>query len=142
MSGKKLLSRNKFPIKLGTGIRVSKTGPNLPPILVIHNMVPQPRREPGQPVLLVPATRDGVPARGAGDDEGEDEEDEEGGDEDGHTHEVEGEEGLLVPVGADEAGEGDEEEGDADEDDGPAEPVDAGVVGLGGEPDARGDDGD
>lgn len=47
---------------------------------------------------------------------------------------------MLVPVGADEAGEGDEEYGESDEDDGPAEPVDAGVVGFGGEPDAGGDD--
>jgi len=75
MSGKKLLSRNIIPIKLRTSIRIRKTSPNLPPIPIINNVVPQPLRKPGQAVLLVAAAGDRVGARGAGDDEGEDEED-------------------------------------------------------------------
>ncbi|PON50445.1 hypothetical protein PanWU01x14_223100 [Parasponia andersonii] len=130
MSGEKLIDGNVILIELGANIGVSQTGPNLGPIGGGGDAVAEPIGEAVEAVLLVVAAGDVVAAVAASDDEGEDEEYEEEGYEEGHTEEVEGEEALLVPVGAHEAGERDEEDEDAQDDDRPAEGVDALVVGL------------
>ena len=127
---------------LGADLRVSQTGPNLGPIIIAGDVVAEPGREASKAVLAEGHARDGVGPARASDYKGEDEEDEEEEDEDEHTDEVEAEEAFLLPIGADEASEGDEEECYSDEDERPAEPPDALVVGLRGQPDARGDDGD
>lgn len=120
----------------------SQTSPNPAPIVVAGDVVPEPGGEAGEAVLAEGGAGDGVRAAVAGDDEGEDEEDEEEDDKDEHGDEVEAEEPLLLPVGADESGEGDEEEGDPDEDERPPEPPDALVVRLRRQPDPGGDDRD
>lgn len=122
--------------------RLGQTGPDPGPVVVPDDVDFEPVGEAGEAVLAEGGGGGGVGAGVAGGDEGEDEEDEEEEDEDEHTDEVEAEEAFLLPIGADEASEGDEEECYSDEDERPAEPPDALVVGLRGQPDARGDDGD
>ena len=130
-------SRDKLVSQLRTNLRSSQTRPYLPPTTNARNMIPQPRREPLQPVLLEPG-----PTRRARDDEGEDEDDEEHDDEDEHGDEVDGQEALLLPVGAHESCGGDDKEGEAEEDERPTEPEEALVVRARRQPDARGDDGE
>lgn len=142
MSREELFSGDVILVKVWTNVRLSQTGPNLLPVPGVGDVASEPLWEATELVLLVGSAGDGVGPVRARDDEGEDEEDEEEADEDGHATEVEGEEALAVPVGADEAGEGNEEDEGAEDDDGPAEEVGALAVGLVGEPDAGGDDGD
>lgn len=141
VSHEELIGSEVVLTELGADIGLSKARLDLVPVSGTGDVVPQPRREPFQPVLLVDTARDGIAAVGTSDDEGEDEEDEEEANEERHTKEVEGEKPLLVPVGADEAGEGDEQDEDAEEGDRPAEEVDALVVRLGRQPDPGAYDG-
>lgn len=108
MSREELISGDVIEVKLWTNVRLSQTGPNLIPVPGVGDVVSEPRWEAVEPVLLVASAGDGVASVGARDDEGEDEEDEEEADEDGHATEVEGEEARAVPVGADEARQGNE----------------------------------
>ncbi|KAF4371459.1 hypothetical protein F8388_001987 [Cannabis sativa] len=121
-------------IKFGTDIGISQTRPNFSPIGGAGDSVPEPIGEAVEAVFFVITTGDLVAAVAARDDKGEDEENEEESYEDGHTEEVKGEETLLVPASADEAGEGDEEDEDAEDNHRPPEGVDALVVGLGCKP--------
>lgn len=139
VSHEELIGGDIVLAELGADIGLSEASPDLVPVSGIGDVVPQPRREPFQPVLLVGAAGDDVAAVGMTDDEGEDEEDEEEADEEPHTEEVEGQKALLVPVSADESGEGDEQDEDAEEGHRPAEEVDALVVRLGRQPDPGGD---
>lgn len=142
MRGKEISSRDILASELRADLRLSQTRPNSAPIVVAGDVIPEPGGEAVEAVLAEGHAGGSVGAAVARDDECEDEEDEEEDDEHEHADEVEAEEALLLPVGADEAGEGDEEECDAEEDEGPPEPTDALVVGLGGQPYAGGDDGD
>ncbi|GER35978.1 atypical CYS HIS rich thioredoxin 2 [Striga asiatica] len=128
--------------ELGADLGIRQTRPYPPPAVAVGDPIPEPGRVTPEPVLARGHPVDRVRAVGARDDEREHEKGEEEDDEDEHTDEVEAEEALLLPVGADESGEGDEQEGEAEDDERPPEPVDALVVGLGGEPYAGGYDGD
>jgi len=134
MSNEEITSSDILRAKSGTEIRLSQTGPNLRPVLIISDMVPEPDREAVEAVLLVHTVRDPVGAIRPGHNEGEDEDNEEEADEECHTAEVECKERLLVQVGTEKAKQGDDEERKAQDDDGPSEHVDTLVVRLRGEP--------
>lgn len=138
MSRKELISGDKLLGKLRTSIGISKTSPNLVPILGIHHVVSKPTGKLVKPVLLVRSSGDIVAAVRPGYDKGKDEDDEKEHYQNGHNAEVEGQESLLVPVSSDEAAEGDQEDKDPEEDHRPPEEMDALVVRLGCKPDSGG----
>lgn len=136
VSGEELIGVDVILREASTDIGIGQTGPNLGPILGAGDLVAEPVGEAVEAVLLVVAAGDGVAAVAARDDECEDEEDEEKGDQDGHAEEVERQQPLLVPVRANEAGEGNEEDEEAEDHHRPPERVDALVVRLRRQPDS------
>lgn len=141
MRVEELISSEVVLGELSANIRSSQTGPYLAPASGGGDVVAEPGGEGVEAVLLEGSSGDVVGSIGSGDDEGEDEEDEEEGDEERHGEEVESQEALFVPVGTDEAREGDEEDEEAHDDDGPPEVGDALIRGVGGQPNAGGYDG-
>lgn len=105
-------------------------------------MVSEPTRVTIKPILFVTSSDHIVAPIRLRNYKSEDQQEEEEANEDGHAAEIEGQEGFLIPVGADEAGKGNKEDQKAEKDDRPPEEVDAAVVWLGSQPDSGCDDGD
>lgn len=103
MSCKELVGRDVILTKLRTNIRLRKASPDLVPITRIRHVIPQPRRELFQAVLLIASAGNDVRPVGSGNDKREDEEHEKQTDEKSHTEEVYGKETLPVPISADES---------------------------------------
>ncbi|KAF2285149.1 hypothetical protein GH714_038831 [Hevea brasiliensis] len=120
------------------GFEPPQTIPNLDPILRIHHMISEPRRESFKPILFITPSRDIIPTICARDNKSENQKDQEKSDENGHAAEVKCEECFLIPVSTNKASKGDKENEDSKQDDRPTEVVDALVVGFGGKPDTRG----
>lgn len=138
MRREELISSDIILSQLRTNIAVCETIPNLVPILGVQYMISKPRRESFKPVLFITPPWNNVPTILARDNKSKNQQNQEKSDENGHAAEVESKESFLIPVGTNEASEGDKKNEDAKQDDRPAKVVDALVVGLGSEPDAGG----
>lgn len=142
MGHDELISSEIILTQLRTDIALRQTIPDLHPILGIHHMISEPRRESFNPIFFITPSGNIIPTIGARDNESENQQDQEKSDENSHAAEIECDESFLVPISANEASKGDKENKDSEYDDGPAEVVDALVVGFGGKPDAGGNYGD
>ena len=128
MRAEELVSSNVILGELNADIRISQTRPNLLPTPGTGDMVPQPRREPFKPVLLVGSSGGIVTAIGSRNYEREDKDNKEDSDEECHKEEVNSQETLLVPVCTHEASKSNKEDEDSEDHNGPPEVLDALVV--------------
>jgi hypothetical protein len=88
-SHEELVSSDIILSHLGTNISLSKTRPNLVPILGINDMIPQPSRESLKPILSITPPWHIIATIGARDHKGEDQKDQEKSYENGHAAEIE-----------------------------------------------------
>lgn len=110
MSGKELIRGDILLSQLRTNIGVSQTSPDLVPALGVNYMVSEPTRVTIKPILFVTSSDHIVAPIRLRNYKSEDQQEEEEANEDGHAAEIEGQEGFLIPVGADEAGKGNKED--------------------------------
>lgn len=88
-SREELVSSDIILSQLGTNISLSKTRPNLVPILGINDMIPQPRGKSLKPILSIASPRHIIATIGARDHKSEDQKDQQKSYENCHAAEIE-----------------------------------------------------